>query len=68
MPSRAASLWLWLTLCLITTSAILVLLPCKEAEAHPLGNFTINHYSRIELSPERLRVRYVLDMAEIPTF
>jgi len=37
------------------------------ASAHPLGNFTINRYSRIELSPERVTVRYVLDLAEIPT-
>lgn len=38
------------------------------AEAHPLGNFTINRYSRLELYSDVLRVRYVLDMAEIPTF
>jgi nickel/cobalt exporter len=39
-----------------------------SAAAHPLGNFTINHYSRIEPSGDRLYVLYVLDMAEIPTF
>ena len=38
------------------------------ALAHPLGNFTINRFSRIEVSGDRLYVRYVLDMAEIPTF
>jgi nickel/cobalt exporter len=38
------------------------------ASAHPLGNFTINRFSRIEASGHRLYVRYVLDMAEIPTF
>jgi nickel/cobalt exporter len=38
------------------------------ANAHPLGNFTINRFSRIEVSGPRLYVRYVLDMAEIPTF
>jgi nickel/cobalt exporter len=34
--------------------------------AHPLGNFTVNRYSRLE--PERgvIRVRHVLDVAEIP--
>ncbi|MDQ3889663.1 MAG: sulfite exporter TauE/SafE family protein, partial [Actinomycetota bacterium] len=32
-----------------------------------LGNFTINRFSRIEVSGPRLYVRYVLDMAEIPT-
>src|SRR5262249_14376236 len=35
---------------------------------HPLGNFTVNRYSRLEPDNGRLRVRYVLDMAEIPTF
>lgn len=36
--------------------------------AHPLGNFTINRYSRIELANEQIRLRYVVDMAEIPTY
>jgi len=38
------------------------------ASAHPLGNFTINRFSRIEVSGPRLYVLYVLDMAEIPTY
>jgi nickel/cobalt transporter (NicO) family protein len=38
------------------------------AAAHPLGNFTVNRFSRIEVSGPRLYVRYVLDLAEIPTF
>jgi len=38
------------------------------AEAHPLGNFTINRYSRLDLYSDAVRIRYVLDMAEIPTF
>ena len=38
------------------------------ASAHPLGNFTINRYSRIEPGPDQIHLRYVLDMAEIPTF
>jgi nickel/cobalt transporter (NicO) family protein len=36
------------------------------AQAHPLGNFTVNRYSGIELSGDRAYVKYVLDMAEIP--
>jgi len=36
--------------------------------AHPLGNFTINHYARLSVGAERIEVRYVVDMAEIPTF
>jgi ABC-type nickel/cobalt efflux system permease component RcnA len=38
------------------------------ASAHPLGNFTVNHYARIEPAGDRVRIVYVLDMAEIPTF
>ena len=38
------------------------------ASAHPLGNFTINRFSRVEVSGNRVFVVYVLDMAEIPTF
>jgi ABC-type nickel/cobalt efflux system permease component RcnA len=38
------------------------------ASAHPLGNFTVNHYARVEPAGDRVRIVYVLDMAEIPTF
>src|SRR5207245_8688251 len=38
------------------------------ASAHPLGNFKVNHYARVEPTGDRVRIVYVLDMAEIPTF
>jgi nickel/cobalt exporter len=38
------------------------------ATAHPLGNFTVNRFSRVETTGHRIYVRYVLDLAEIPTF
>jgi nickel/cobalt exporter len=38
------------------------------ASAHPLGNFTINTYDGVVVVPGEVRVQYVLDMAEIPTF
>lgn len=38
------------------------------ANAHPLGNFTINHFARIEPHADRIMVHYVIDMAEIPAF
>ena len=38
------------------------------AQAHPLGNFTVNRFAAIELSGDRVYVHYVLDLAEIPTF
>ena len=48
--------------------ALAALLAPSTAAAHPLGNFTVNRYAGIELSGERIYVRYVLDLAEIPTF
>jgi ABC-type nickel/cobalt efflux system permease component RcnA len=36
--------------------------------AHPLGNFTINHYAGIVVTPADVRLDVVIDMAEIPTF
>ena len=48
--------------------AALFLAPAaSEIEAHPLGNFTVNHFARIEVG-SALRVHYVVDMAEIPAF
>jgi nickel/cobalt transporter (NicO) family protein len=38
------------------------------ANAHPLGNFTVNRFSGIEFSGDHVYVKYVLDMAEIPAF
>jgi nickel/cobalt exporter len=38
------------------------------AAAHPLGNFTINHYSRLTVGGSSIALRWVLDMAEIPAF
>lgn len=38
------------------------------AAAHPLGNFSVNQFSRIETATSEIKVRQVLDLAEIPTF
>jgi len=38
------------------------------AGAHPMGNFSINHYAAIKLSAGSVEIRYIVDMAEIPTF
>jgi nickel/cobalt exporter len=45
----------------------MLLLP-SLVSAHPLGNFTINHYAQVTLDREAIRVRWILDMAEIPAF
>ncbi|HXH68913.1 MAG TPA: hypothetical protein VNI60_01065, partial [Pyrinomonadaceae bacterium] len=38
------------------------------ATAHPLGNFSINQFSQIEVEKSQVKIRSVLDLAEIPTF
>jgi nickel/cobalt transporter (NicO) family protein len=38
------------------------------AFAHPLGNFTINHYAGLQVKPDSITVDLVIDMAEIPAF
>ncbi len=48
--------------------ALAVILGGSSAAAHPLGNFTINHYAGLQIQPDQLKVGYVLDMAEIPAF
>ena len=54
---------------LVITGAVLsLLLIPAAAEAHPLGNFTINTYDGLRVTPRALEIDHVIDMAEIPTF
>ena len=41
---------------------------CHVALAHPMGNFSVNHYSKITFESDRVRINYFIDLAEIPTF
>jgi ABC-type nickel/cobalt efflux system permease component RcnA len=52
---------------IVLALAVLALFP-SASEAHPLGNFTINHLSRVSIGAHRIDVSYTLDQAEIPTF
>lgn len=36
--------------------------------AHPMGNFSVSHFSRIQVQGRGASIHYVLDLAEIPTF
>jgi ABC-type nickel/cobalt efflux system permease component RcnA len=36
--------------------------------AHPLGNFTINHYAGVRIEQDRVLLDVVIDQAEIPAF
>jgi nickel/cobalt exporter len=53
---------------LIVLAAVGALVAPAAAAAHPLGNFTVNRFSAIELSGADVYVHYVLDLAEIPTY
>lgn len=48
-------------------AVVLILLTPMRLLAHPLGNFTVNRYSRLELNTDQVRLTYIVDMAEIPT-
>ena len=58
-PRRTVS-----ALCLLA----LFVIASAPTTAHPLGNFTVNHFARLDVEAARIGVHYVVDMAEIPTF
>ena len=47
---------------------VFLLVTSSQVTAHPLGNFSISHYSAIRVGKEAVELRYIIDMAEIPTF
>lgn len=53
---------------LLISFGVLQVASAPPAMAHPLGNFTVNRHSGIEVSGRAVAIRYVLDMAEIPAF
>jgi len=59
----------WRSLRPLVAACVLALLPATTApvSAHPLGNFTVNRYSRVEVTGDGIHIRYVLDLAEIPS-
>lgn len=62
---RARLIWLRAVVALVVLAGTLGPLP---AAGHPLGDFSISHYSGLRLTRSELEVTYVVDMAEIPTF
>ena len=51
-----------------TRTSLLLTALSFTALAHPMGNFSVNHYSRLHFRHSGLELTYVLDLAEIPTF
>lgn len=52
----------------VFTALLFSLLLVLQAHAHPMGNFSVNHYSGIELEERRIVVHYYIDLAEIPAY
>src|SRR5580692_3588507 len=36
--------------------------------AHPMGNFSVSHFTRFDVEKKVVKITYVLDLAEIPTY
>ena len=53
---------------LVILSAMFLVAGAGPALAHPLGNFSINRFSGIEVGRDEVSIHYVVDMAEVPTF
>jgi len=49
----------WFTLMLLAFTG--------SGSAHPLGNFSISQYSALRVAGNEIELRYLIDMAEIPT-
>ncbi|HEY0785737.1 MAG TPA: hypothetical protein VGD62_07675, partial [Acidobacteriaceae bacterium] len=47
---------------------LLALMRARPVFAHPMGNFSVNHYARITLEPDGIRLEYFIDLAEIPAY
>ena len=54
----------WLRITILLT---LLVLP-RPVAAHPMGNFSINHSSRIQVSSGAISIPTILDFAEMATF
>jgi nickel/cobalt exporter len=47
---------------------LLLLFVSSLSFAHPMGNFSTSHYSGIRIEKGFIEIRYLIDLAEIPTF
>ena len=52
---------------LLFIAGLFVIAP-SDVVAHPMGNFSISHYAGIHVGQGFIEVRYLIDMAEIPTY
>jgi ABC-type nickel/cobalt efflux system permease component RcnA len=62
-PSLGISNWFFSLL-----TGLMLLAGASPCLAHPMGNFSINHYSGVHVARNFVEVRYIIDIAEIPTY
>jgi ABC-type nickel/cobalt efflux system permease component RcnA len=55
-------------LIVVALSFLWPLVVANLSTAHPLGNFSISQYSALRIDGDAVSIRYIVDMAEIPTF
>ena len=67
MASRRR-VWLLRAMFWVTLAAVGPFVGPPPVAAHPMGNFSISHYAGIRIERDGIRLRYLLDLAEIPTF
>jgi ABC-type nickel/cobalt efflux system permease component RcnA len=48
-------------------AVVMLVVAGPAANAHPLGNFSVNRAASLEISTDGVVLRYAIDMAEIPT-
>jgi nickel/cobalt transporter (NicO) family protein len=51
-----------------TTTLLALCLVVMTVFSHPMGNFSISHYSLLTFGPQSIDLLYLIDMAEIPAF
>ena len=52
---------------LLLVAGCLTIAP-RDVLAHPMGNFSVSHFAGLRIETNAVELRYILDMAEIPTF
>lgn len=68
MRSTTIVKWAGALSVLVGCACAYLLFSSGPALAHPLGNFTVNRYSLLEVGARAIEIAYVLDMAEVPAF
>ena len=62
-PTKRSARWIGTIIALFS-----LLLASRTAFAHPMGNFSVNHYAKIRIEQTSVEVLYLVDRAEIPTY